>query len=192
MGGREQVYAIVGAQRVSMIELKRGHEGAVDRVDHVVSAATMADRGCMAKSSPFRRVVCERSSGPRAITWPQPGGSACCYWNAHGEQCNHPAQGRTTLSPYTSRRSSSSSLRSKPRERQADDAQRRGRWNRRVRPAAAGCVDRSVMDARNGGNVSAAENGMKEGSGMKAAAKSLTGRQRLVCPVGGAAAGCQW
>ena len=26
-------------------------------------------------------------------TCPEPGGSACCYWNGYGTQCNHPAQG---------------------------------------------------------------------------------------------------
>ena len=31
-------------------------------------------------SSPFRSA-------------PEPGGSACCYWNRCGTQCDHPAQG---------------------------------------------------------------------------------------------------
>ena len=33
------------------------------------------------------------SRGNPAACPPEPGGSACCYWNGHGTQCNHPAQG---------------------------------------------------------------------------------------------------
>ena len=32
---------------------------------------------------------------------PEPGGSACCYWNGCGTQCNHPAQGTRLLSDAT-------------------------------------------------------------------------------------------
>ena len=60
--------------------------------------------------SPSHSFIVSTATGPvapilwaRAITWrsiaacPEPGGSACCYWNGYRTQCNHPAQGRTAL-----------------------------------------------------------------------------------------------
>ena len=38
---------------------------------------------------------CPSTLGVFPGTCPEPGGSACCYWNGYGTQCDHPAQGRT-------------------------------------------------------------------------------------------------
>ena len=47
-----------------------------------------------------------RTAAP-AATCPESGGSACCYWDGDGTQCNHPASGRTPPPPSAPNRSSS-------------------------------------------------------------------------------------
>ena len=46
-----------------------------------------------------RRARRASAAAKLAATCPESEGSACCYWNGHGTQCNRPAQGPTHLHP---------------------------------------------------------------------------------------------